>query len=128
VRVMVPAPHEALHWSYSDHCDTQSTGQLTSALQSRASALCGQLWPPSNATLSMARPRVCRPVAHVLEHAVQLLQEDMTQSTGHGELLHVPMSSRFWHALPPCAGAMRTVRVRFHTPPPQLLSQAPQPE
>ena len=69
--------------------------------------------PPYSKSVFVARARVDLPVPHVVLQAVQAVQPDCTQSTGHGELLHVFSSVRIaGHALPPAADAVVTLLER----------------
>lgn len=122
VRVLTWAPvaQDWLHWPQSDHEDwTQSTGHAA-LLHDRDSATLGHATPPDPALVVIVRERDCSPEAHDVVHALQVLHELYTQSTGHESLPHVRLALSAGHSSPLCCMATSTLRVWVCEPPPQV--------
>ena len=73
----------------------------------------------------MERLRCCEPMPHELVHAVQVENDDTTQSVEHAWLLQERASSACGQALPPKVGCAMT-RLRFCEPVPHVLVHADQ--
>jgi hypothetical protein len=83
----------------------------------------GQVAPPLAASLEMVRERDWEPEPQVLEHSVQAVHLETTQSTGQAFLPHSCVWDETPQALPPLAAMRVVVRVRIWVPVPQVLEQ-----
>jgi hypothetical protein len=73
------------------------------------------------------RLRDCVPLEpQVLVHAVQALNADTAQCTGHGPWLHACVSAVCGHAAPPLAGGVEKERLRDFEPGPHDFVHADQ--
>lgn len=93
-------------------------------MHARVSARNGQTYPPFAACCVTLRERDCAPVPHDFVHAVQGLNADVWQRTGHGPRLHTFVSAVCGHAAPPHTGCCNICRVRLCTPASHVLLQA----
>lgn len=87
----------------------------------------GQATPPCAAWRVTGRDVLWVPPAQVLLQLPQLAQLPTKQFTGHGCVLHERVSDTAAHAVPPCAGCVRTVRERDFVPLPHTFEQLRQP-
>ena len=120
----MPPPHVTLQSVHAVHDDTtQSTGH-TCALHAFSSVSSGQVVPLNCALVITSRFRCALPPPHDSEHVDHEDHEDVTQSTGHGEVLHTAVSSREGQVSPLNAGWTCTLRARDLKPPPHCALQS----
>jgi hypothetical protein len=100
VRLVVPGPQLLEQTDHGVHkLALQGTGQ-GSDVQLIASIVCGQL-PPFRAGLVTLRVRTLLLGPQVAEQPDQADHAATVQSTGHGMLLHGPISMRLGQRVPP---------------------------
>jgi hypothetical protein len=100
-RVWEPVPQVLEHVDQLVKAETsQCTGQGPS-VQDWASLREGQSSPPKAAGVAMERVRLWEPAPQDLEHAVQEVKEDTSQSTGQESMLHCWVAALVGQALPP---------------------------
>ena len=88
-----------------------------------ASLACGHSLPPLRGGDRIVRERDWMPVSHFFVQVLNSVQPPITQSLGHGRVLHFRAAALSSHALPPCCGCFAP-RVRVCVPPPHVLEQA----
>jgi hypothetical protein len=100
VRLLLPAPHEALHAPYAVQPPySQGTGQLCS-LHVRPSLAWAHALPP-NSGCDMLRVRVCDPVSQDLVQSVHEFHAWRSQSIAQKCWLQTVVSNLCRHSLPP---------------------------
>jgi len=85
----MPRPHALEH---ADQADQPLTAQLTGqgcVLQICDSDTAGHARPPWAGCVVTGRVRICRPVPHATEQAVQAVQAPTSHLIGHNWVLHV---------------------------------------
>jgi hypothetical protein len=116
VRDCVPFPHCTEHGDHTVQLlTTQSTGH-GDVLHRCTSTVPLQAAPPLAAGVSTVRVRFQKPPPQVALHDENAVQLDMTQSCGHGWVLHGWNAVSAGHAMPPFLGVVMIVRVRFVAP------------
>ena len=123
VVVCVPPPQVLEHDGQPAHdATTQSTGQCFE-LQTLVPESDGHVSPPFFAAWLTDLFRVALPPAHVLLHDDHAPQLFTLQSTGHGDLLQLPVSASFGQTSMLVALGV-IVRLRVRLPPPHVLLHA----
>jgi hypothetical protein len=117
-RVIVPLPHVFVHADHALHDDTwHEHGACVHGCESM-SAPHGA--PLPTGCWKMTRVRVCAPVPHVCEHALQVDHPPIWQSKLHADRAHVSISLSGGHGGPLHCGSVAILRPRVRVPLPHV--------
>jgi hypothetical protein len=115
-RLMLPAPHDAVHALHAPHAPSEQSVAHACTLHACVSALCGHALPPDDGAVTL-RDRVMLPAPHVVVHVLQDVHVPFSQSTAQACLLHAcrpsAPSSPAAHARPPFACDVLTAKYRY---------------